>query len=196
LRAALCTAIGQAEQHHAECKTSHGGHSRANSIDARGLMVAPRRTRGATISQVRGVTYLLSWRLDEPKASCRQRGRPARTDLAPAPFDHDPAAVAVDPAMRLPVGVRPWRLLPSSRGPVIRVAIPTMVTLHPHMVGTRSRTPVLIYRMRWADANHNLGCQRAEGQRACKDQSDQSSRKHDALYLSEMQNCSTKRSDA
>jgi hypothetical protein len=35
--------------------------------------------------------------------------------------------------------------------------------------------------MRWADANHNLRRQRAEGQRARKEQSDQSLQKHNAF---------------
>jgi hypothetical protein len=83
--------------------------------------------------------------------------------------------------MRFPTGMRPWRLFPPSRGPGVSVAIPAMVPGNPHMVGARWATPILDYDTRWRDANHNFSRQRAEGQRTCKNQSDQPSRKHNTL---------------
>jgi hypothetical protein len=83
--------------------------------------------------------------------------------------------------MRFPTGMRPWRLFPPSRGPGVSVAIPPMVPGNPHMVGTRWTTPILDYDTRWRDADQDLGRQRAEGKRTCKNQSNQSSRKHNTL---------------
>ncbi len=51
------------------------------------------------------------------------------------------------------------------------------------MVAAGPGRPPFDYSMRWRDANHNFGRRSAEGQRACKNQSDQSRQNHSTLFL-------------
>ena len=99
-------------------------------------------------------------------------------DLAPVPLDQNVAAVSVNPVMGYPVGTHPWWLFPPSLDPNVMSAIPIVISLNPHMVAARPRAPPLDHHARWRDANHNLACHSAEGQRACKNQSDHSLKNH------------------
>ena len=93
--------------------------------------------------------------------------------LAPVSLHKDPTVPSVDPFMRYPVGMSPWRLFPPSRGPDVSVVFVAMVPGNPHIVRARPLIPVLDYSTRWPDANHNLARKSAEDQRSRKNQSDQ-----------------------
>src|ERR1035438_9431873 len=81
--------------------------------------------------------------------------------------------------MRDPALVRLWRHFPPSLVPSVSVAIPTMVPGNPYMITAgRGATP-LDTNPGWRNADHNLGGGRGtEGQRAYKNQSQQSFKKH------------------
>jgi hypothetical protein len=49
------------------------------------------------------------------------------------------------------------------------------------MVTAGRRRPLFDYNTGWRDLNHNIGRHGAEGQRACKNQSDQSLKNHNTL---------------
>jgi hypothetical protein len=125
------------------------------------------------------------------------RGQPARRafrcwhvefavkrNLAPVPLNQNIAAPLVSPVMRYPVGTRPWRLFPPSPVPGVSVAIITMVPGNPHMVTAGPPHPPFSYSTGWRDANYNIGRRSAEDQRACKNQSYQSLKKHNTLSVS------------
>src|ERR1017187_10026926 len=80
--------------------------------------------------------------------------------------------------MRYPALVRLWRHFPPSLVPSVSVAIPTMVPGNPHMVTAGSPTAPLDMNPGWRYANHNLGRRGAHGQRAYKNQSQQSFKNH------------------
>jgi hypothetical protein len=101
-------------------------------------------------------------------------------DLAPVSLRQNPAVATVNPAMGYPMGTGPRRLFPPSRGPDVSVAFPTMVPGNPHMVTAGPRRTPLVYSMGWRDANHNIDGCGVERERACKNQSDQSFKKHNA----------------
>src|SRR5450756_1527221 len=110
-----------------------------------------------------------------------------RTTLPPVPFHKNPAAPLANIVMRYPVGTRTRRLFPPSLVPTVSVAIPTLVPGNPHMLTARCPPPPLIHRSRWPDANHHVGRYGAEGQRACKNQSQQSLKKHNNFSFSPYQ---------
>src|ERR1039458_10193619 len=89
--------------------------------------------------------------------------------------------MTVNPAVCYPVGMQPWRLLPHSRRPGIRVAIPAMIPGDPNILAPGRRRPPFDYKMRWRDPNHNLGHNGADSQRACNNQTDQSLKNHNAF---------------
>src|SRR5271169_5473503 len=109
----------------------------------------------------------------------------ALSRLAPVPFHHHPAVLLVIPAMRYPAGARPRRLFPLSRGPGVRVAIPPLIPGNPDMGIAGRRRPLFDYNTRGRDLNHNIGRYRAEGQRPCKNQSDQSLHNHNTFSFFE-----------
>jgi hypothetical protein len=106
-----------------------------------------------------------------------------QADLAPMPLDQNPAVSMVPPSMCHPVGMVPWRPFPPSRAPDVGVAIPTMVPGDPNIFTAGRRPPPFDYSMGWPDANHNIARRSAEGQRARKNQSDQSRQNHSTLFL-------------
>src|ERR1035441_1503568 len=81
--------------------------------------------------------------------------------------------------MRDPALTRPWRHFPPSLVPSVSVAIPTMVPGNPYMITAGWRSTPLDANAGWSDTNHNLGggCG-TEGQRAYKNQSQQSFKNH------------------
>lgn len=99
--------------------------------------------------------------------------------LPPVSLYQDIAAPPVNPAMSYPVGMRPRRLFPTSLGPNVRVAIPTLVSGNPNMGAARRRSPPFDDHMGRRDANENIGRCR-ENHRPCKNQSDQSFKNHNS----------------
>src|ERR1019366_1972361 len=98
--------------------------------------------------------------------------------LAPVSVVLSVAVPSVNPAVRDPALVRLWRHFPPSLVPSVSVAIPTMVPGNPHMVTAGSPTGPLDMNPGWRYANHNLGRRGAQGQRAYKNQSQQSFKNH------------------
>jgi hypothetical protein len=88
--------------------------------------------------------------------------------LAPAAFNQDVTAPTVNPAMRYPTGMWPRWLLPPSRVPCVSIAIPTVVSVNPHIARSGRHPPRFDYSRGRRDANHNFGHRGAEGQPACK----------------------------
>src|ERR1700733_2606685 len=85
------------------------------------------------------------------------------TRLAPVTFYHDVAAVTVNPAMRHPMGMRPWRPFPSSRHHGITTAIPILISVNPD-VARAWHPPPMFDVSRWRNLNDNLGRKGAQGQ--------------------------------
>ena len=104
-----------------------------------------------------------------------------RTALAPVPLPQNPAASLVDPAMRYPVGTRPWRLFPPARDPRITLAIVVVISPNPNIASARSMIPLLDNHPRRRDADHNIGRCGVENQRTRKDQSDQWLKNHNTI---------------
>jgi hypothetical protein len=90
------------------------------------------------------------------------------------PFDQDPSTMPVDPFMRNPVSVRTRRQFPPSGNPNIRSSVPAVITGYPYVAVTWRYPPLLNHGMRRRHSNHNLLAERAEGQKACENNSDQS----------------------
>ncbi len=79
----------------------------------------------------------------------------------------------VDPLMRNPACVRTRGQLPSSGNPNIRGSVPAVITGYPDMAGTWRYHPRLNHGMRRRHSNHNLLAERAEGQKARENNSEQ-----------------------
>src|SRR5450759_258352 len=107
--------------------------------------------------------------------------------LPPVPFHKNPAAPLANIVMRYPVGTRTWRLFPPSLVPTVSVAIPCLLPGNPHVLTAGRPPPPLIHSTGWPDANHHVGRRGAEGQRACKNQSQQSLKKHNNFSFSQYQ---------
>src|ERR1039458_10236220 len=85
--------------------------------------------------------------------------------------------------MRYPAGTWPWRLFPPSRGPGVRVAIPTLVSGNPDMVTAGRRRPLLDLNTGRRAFNHNIGRDIGEGHRARQNQPEQSFKNHNTLLF-------------
>ncbi len=106
---------------------------------------------------------------------------PSARHLAPVPLPQNPAASLVDPAMRYPVGTRPWRLFPPARYPRITLAIVVVISPNPNIASARSMIPLLDNHPRRRDADHNIGRCGVENQGTRKDQSDQWLKNHNTI---------------
>src|ERR1019366_631621 len=106
------------------------------------------------------------------------------TTLPPVPLHKNPTAPLVSIVMRYPAGTRTWRLFPPSLVPTVCVPIPTLVPGTPHMLTAGRPPPPLVPSTGWPDANHHVGRQGTEGQRASKNQSQQSLKKHNNFSFS------------
>lgn len=79
-------------------------------------------------------------------------------ELAPAAFDKDPAAIAADPVVFIPMllaAVR--RLFPAAGGPLVRVAVPVLVTRDPYEAAAWGSGAAFHLGAGWADADDGFG---------------------------------------
>src|SRR5208283_3571335 len=132
-----------------------------------------------------------AWEAGRPHAGSCSCGMwssfPQRTrHLTPVPLYQDPAAPLVSPVMRYPVGMMPRWLFPTASDPDITLAVPIVISRHPHMVTARARAPTLNQYARRRDADVNLGHQGRQRQRADEDQSEQSLQNHNSVSCSSL----------
>jgi hypothetical protein len=93
------------------------------------------------------------------------------------------SAIAVNIVVRYPALVRLRRHLPASGGPLISVAIPTMISVNPHVIAAGRRPAMLDDGDWWTKTNYNVSSRGAESQRTGKNNSDQPFMKHSFLFL-------------
>lgn len=78
--------------------------------------------------------------------------------LAPAAFDEDPAAVAFDPVVFVPMLLAAvGRLFPAAGSPLVAVAVPVLVALDPDVAAAGGGGTTLHLSAGRADADHDLG---------------------------------------
>jgi hypothetical protein len=103
--------------------------------------------------------------------------------LAPVAVHQNVSAVAMNIVVRYPVLVRLRRHLPASGVPLIRVAVPTMIPVNPHVIPA-GRRPAMLDNSDWrTKTNDNIGSRGAESQRTGKNNSNQPFMKHSFPFL-------------
>jgi hypothetical protein len=93
------------------------------------------------------------------------------------------SAVAMNIVVRYPALVRLRRHLPTSAGPYISIAIPTVIPVNPHVIAA-GRSPAMLDNSDWwTKTNYNVSSRGAESQRTGKNNSDQPFMKHSFSFL-------------
>jgi hypothetical protein len=80
--------------------------------------------------------------------------------------------------MRYPAGMPSWSLFPPAWNPCITSAIPIVISLNPDVAAGWWTIPPLDDHSWRRNANEDISRRDADGQRACKNVSDQSSENH------------------